>query len=66
MLAVAPSKLQTGPLSWVSFLYSHPSARVERWEQGRRDLQRFPCALDLKVSVSVNLTSNGHGLLLAL
>lgn len=53
-------------LKWVSFLYSYPSVRVERWGRGGRDLQRFPCALDLKVSVSVNFTSNGHGLLLSL
>lgn len=41
----------------------YPSLVVERWGRGGRDLQRFPCASDLKVAVSVNYTSNGHGLL---
>lgn len=52
-------------LKWVSFLYFYPWLRVEV-EMGGRDLQRFPCALDLKVSVSVNFTSNGRVLLVAL
>lgn len=65
---MAPSKLQTLPLS--NGFPSSSATPHRGWRGGSRgggrDLQRFPCALDLKVSVSVNLTSNGHGLLLAL
>lgn len=61
------SEQKHSPVSFLP-LYWYPLLRVERWwwDRGSRDLQRFPCALDLKVPVSVNFTSNDYGLLLAL